>query len=277
MPTSFFNLPRELRDHIYHFAWQEHTMIMFHPTSFILNAIYPCASSHARRSTTVLPAWLLTNKATPQEGLEQFQRKGFLHHSSWFPGPTIMVGEFEFDPQILTPDGSATYDSTAFMPLLSPLNVRELRLELSHMNNDPEEAQAGEPWHVHHEMMRDDLEYTTSLMRDAAANDVLRVLKVSFGFETYMTNNHTTDLHDLQSIIAPVASKLTHFELRVSFPTDMQLAWDSLERSLMVEVTILSMWTLADMKCNVTDDKMDARWEDKSEGNGGWLVSWTRA
>jgi hypothetical protein len=273
MPTSFFDLPRELRDQVYDLAWQDNNDIRFSAKAggIEVEATYPRGMSLDPKSAQGLPLWLLTNKATLKEGLEQFQREGSLHHLSSALETQLGDSFYTYKP--------AGYDSTAFSTLLSPLNVRELRLKLYTICNVRPTPQAGQPFSLCHGISPENLEYATRLMQDATTSDALRVLKVSLSLSMHGLNDHSIGLEGMNLIVAPVISKLKHFEMEVSIGAfGGHMARNSVEMSLLEGVKDLSKGLMAGMKCSITDDMARRTWvHGMPSSYRGWVVTWTRA
>lgn len=82
-PPTLPYLPRELRDQIYHYAW-EGTYIRFYNKGWAIDARYPTATGDCENNPTKLPGWLLLDKGTVAEGTEQFYtRAEFSIDSKW--------------------------------------------------------------------------------------------------------------------------------------------------------------------------------------------------
>jgi hypothetical protein len=65
------SLPRELRDHIYHYAW-EGTHIHYLEKGWGVDARYPDSGGKCTAAPSKLPQWLLVHPTVLAEGLEQF-------------------------------------------------------------------------------------------------------------------------------------------------------------------------------------------------------------
>lgn len=107
MPTSFLELPRELRDQIYDCLWTSTPKISLldHPS---MGRIVACYKSHPTPET-LLPTWLLTNKQILTEATDQMIR-----HGTW-----IVRLRSEYDPQRVG-------------AILSPVLARRLIITLTH-------------------------------------------------------------------------------------------------------------------------------------------------
>ncbi|KAF2831855.1 hypothetical protein CC86DRAFT_400638 [Ophiobolus disseminans] len=82
MPTTFFDLFRELRDEIYHHAWTNTRAILFrNGPNLSMGAWYdgdPCIIVKTKAYTFKVPDWLRTSKIMLREGIEAFHRKGLI-------------------------------------------------------------------------------------------------------------------------------------------------------------------------------------------------------
>ena len=78
--TDFFDLPRELRDLVYHFLWYDYpdiatsyrdkqSRVRYRPTTS------PSAKQRIHRKRTGLPAWLFINKAFLEEAIATFNAR----------------------------------------------------------------------------------------------------------------------------------------------------------------------------------------------------------
>ncbi|KAF9692387.1 hypothetical protein EKO04_009413 [Ascochyta lentis] len=112
MPTSFLELPRELRDQIYDSLWTftPKISLLDHPS---MGRIVACYKSLLTPETT-LPTWLLTNKQVLTEATAQMVR-----HGTW-----IVRLRSEYDEQHVG-------------GVLSPLLARRLTVTLTHPLEGP--------------------------------------------------------------------------------------------------------------------------------------------
>ena len=100
---SFATLPRELRDEIYHLVWLATPSIaLLSPANsgILVTARYNSTPAPSR-STSALPAWLLTSRQVKVEGTEAFIRHGtttLKFRGIWptltypLPAPTSLLG-----------------------------------------------------------------------------------------------------------------------------------------------------------------------------------------
>jgi len=83
MPTTLFDLPRELRDEIYHYLWLGTSVILAQtePLAQItawynINPFF--STKNAPRQSTKLPSWLRTGRPVMKEDIEAFHRRGLI-------------------------------------------------------------------------------------------------------------------------------------------------------------------------------------------------------
>jgi hypothetical protein len=249
IPTSFFDLPRELRDQIYDFAWQANTTRLVHVKRCIISeAIYPLAKSLDHQSVRGLPLWLLTCKATLEEGLEQL----------------ALGGSIEIAPV------ATKYDIATLSPLLKPTSYREIIIELP--SNPEVPTGKSTPAVIGYSYPKTwiwchDLLVETSKLKHLRLQTTTRASDGGL--------DHRVDLAPLGKAVEPVAQQLSRLELVMKIKlSDRGPMRTMVDDRLREQMQILDQGVLAGMKGafeRLTEqDQWGRVW------HCGWRVVWTR-
>lgn len=206
-----------------------------------------------------LPSWLLADKTTLADGIAQFQRKGYLN----------------FRHFSARGDHKTPYDAQAFSKLLSPLSSRELNVDLETAGMRMIETQSGSwPWSCYFIDSRD-IEYLTSLFKDAAANSVMKALSIHLPIWAFEDERQSIDLESLRSAIAEVVPMLSSLRVSIDFDAHLLRVRDAMAAELVKETEKFAGVTEG-MKCNVNGDMKAARRETVPEREDGWDITWVR-
>jgi hypothetical protein len=259
MPTTFFDLPRELRDNIYDHVWTSLRKIRLPYSAPILAEGYYNYSPPENADMSgfcSLPRGVASNKIMLKEALEAFHRKG------------VIVIRFQQLDIFKRDYGHITY------PMSSSRSIpRELHLRPNIM--DKSSAYKQNPFDhdvaVHHSFTTLDKAYFKHLA-DHAQYGPPEVLKIHVRFQT-MHTLRATETIDLEPISAfgRIASGLRKLEIVVDdgawAPVVVKMYLESLE----VEVGKLCQTVLKGMKATVEMTEIQG-----VDDNNRWLIEFTR-
>ncbi|KAH7073131.1 hypothetical protein BKA63DRAFT_567708 [Paraphoma chrysanthemicola] len=217
MPTTFFDLPRELRDKVYNFAWQNSGLFELCEDR-ICHAFgnYPSCKNSSIAVTTGIPGWLLTNKAFLFEGLFQFERFEYID---------LSYQDLESDD--IPPQ-------TIMSRLISPATVRELRVSVEatityHDRNGNYIGFFITQRHLSH--LAGELDYVAALRN-------LRVLKIEILIyvDEWARYPQSRIVATLGPVLQPVLPLLDHFELSIRCRPHGKEAWVAIHRAIISDM-----------------------------------------
>ncbi|KAH7077428.1 hypothetical protein FB567DRAFT_596596 [Paraphoma chrysanthemicola] len=212
MPTSFFDLPRELRDRVYDFVWEDSALFELHQDRVCSSfATYP--SGFGLPIPTAKPKWLLTNKAFLLEGLSQFRRGGYI----------------ELAYQDLTP---IDLPFPRRQPLLLlPSNVRDLRVFIESYSE-----QSGNNFVCYLAPLH--LRNLDRQLRSANAHNTLRKLKVEITIHVSQAGFYPQSkiLAGLTFVLVRVLPILDQFEFSIRYKTKSWMSRCLVHTALCFEV-----------------------------------------
>ena len=217
MPTTFFDLPRELRDEISHWVWLEIPVITLQNTDVVkMSAWYNCSPPFPQYNPGPslyqnLHRWLRTSTRLQEEGIQAFNRRG-----------VVMIRP-------------ATISAPCFCDLpadLSPLAAREIYIFPNVLDNI--EKKAGERG-ITHRYPDFQSTYFRKLISDIATADRMRVLRIGLHVRGYDDLPHDLDLKPLW-IFSDVIKRVEELEIVVDELLFYEQARQTFRASLREEI-----------------------------------------
>ncbi|KAF2876300.1 hypothetical protein BDV95DRAFT_221751 [Massariosphaeria phaeospora] len=178
--VGFFDMPREIRDDIYHLIWKEEQMVSvpYRGSTFMIE--YD-KRPYSYRCKKPLPTWLLTNKAMLEEGLAQFQRKSkcFWPAKAWCA--TTFSQAATRDDYVKAIYGWDPHNQHMKSPLLVPFTYEALSMKVKTKRED----------NFTHARLYDDLQPVLQPVAMAVReSDKLTCLRISVNISSLVITPH---------------------------------------------------------------------------------------
>jgi hypothetical protein len=254
MVTTFFDLPRELRDEVY---------------SYLVSGIAPfrfssddnvtlLAKGPLEAPTSAYPSWLLLNKAIHREGIEYLQQIGtvelVIKEKTWY------ADDF--------------YDARIFAPF-RPLQIRELHIDLLSQEGTWKLAVLDPKLRRHPYQVRvSAVDYMTHVVNDIAGLGKLEVLRL-----TTTSMPAVLSPQNIHRAISRVLPQLRRFEYEIKHALLRRpVSWlrDPLQPRVISQIRIFNLHDMAGLVLQSKDDLAKARVEDQVPSRATWRFVWLR-
>lgn len=287
MPTRFTELPRELRDLVYHHLWQSKPRLDFEGRREDIFYAKYTPQPVARRSDqhrdrderslpTGLPQWLRTSKMILEEGLEAFNRNAEIVLCSKYVPDEFESEDSDSDESGVWDWEVRRYGTGKFPALLHPARSRNLFIEITADDNWGYDSP--EPWMKWEES---ELSFCEALFDDVSKESTLKELRLHIMADMFcsgVVHSYSMALAPLQLLLCTAVRSLDRLEAYIELGTSYRHNKDfgSLESMLLVEVDKLNCGILQSFICSAVGDMTGARVFQDGRFNG-WKLEWARA
>jgi len=287
MPRHFLDLPREIRDRVYHELWSGNSDINLSPSNYCLEIfsefhpepphwlntyLDPPQQFH---STSGLPNWLLTSKAILEEAMEVFDRFGRVYVGTGAKYLSHSKYDRTFDSRGWE---ESQYNTATFPALLPPFSCRRLFLQFLVPDHVPAPT-AYLPliyWDIR------DIRYARKLFEDVNRAGKLKELDIRVQAITHLPDtDYRVDLAPVANLVTGAGSPLDRLEVFIGTDED-DVVWQSatgaletMEELIWTEVQQLDAGVLGDMVGSAVGGMIGARMYN-DEVLRGWSFVWTR-
>jgi hypothetical protein len=287
MPRHFLDLPREIRDRVYHELWSSNSEINISPSNYCLEIFskfhpepphllntYPDPPQQFH-STSGLPKWLLTSNSILHEGVEVFDRFGRVYVGTGAKYLSYSKYDETFDARGRE---ESQYDIATFPALLPPFPRRRLFTQFLVPDHVP--APTGYLPLIYWDIR--DIRYARKLFKDVNRAGKLRELDIHVQAITHLPDiGYRVDPAPVTNLVAGADCPLDRLEVFIEMDED-DIVWQSatgaletVERLLWTEVQKLDAGVLRGMVGDVAADMTRAKIYN-DEVFRGWSLVWTR-